>query len=192
MSSENYNVAGNSMNTNGNRKTSAAGKSLIKKWEGLGTAYKSKGVIEAYKCPAGVPTIGWGHTRTVDHSDIGNRSISLEQAESLLEGDLDRFEKYVHNLNPDLNQNQFDALVAAAFNLGSFGAGLTRNIQTGAFNLVPKKLRQYIHPVAGGKPCGGKCGNKKCRANYLQGLINRRAEEAKLFAKKDGTKSNAK
>ena len=48
------------------------GKEIIKKWEGLR--------LEAYLCPAGVPTIGWGHTKGVKLGD----KITLEQAEDFL------------------------------------------------------------------------------------------------------------
>lgn len=162
-------------------KTSERGKSLIKKWEGLGPKWAKHKRIVAYRCPAGKPTIGYGHTRTVQWSDVGVRQITLEQAESLLEADLVRFEKYVSSLNLKLNQNQFDALVSAAFNLGSFGAGLTSLIRNGTFKSVPAKLKQYCHATPGSQACKGRCGVKTCRHRVEPGLITRRAEEAKLF-----------
>lgn len=78
----------------------------IKEFEGLR--------LTAYKCPAGVYTIGFGHTKGVR----AGQTISLAQAESLLRGDILPCEQYVRGLGLKLTQGQFDALVDFAFNLG--------------------------------------------------------------------------
>lgn len=70
--------------------------------------------LTAYKCPAGVWTIGYGHTKGVR----AGQTISLAQAESLLRGDILPCEQYVRGLGLTLTQGQFDALVDFAFNLG--------------------------------------------------------------------------
>ena len=88
-------------------KTSNQGKNLIKEAEGLR--------LEAYRCPAGVPTIGWGQTKGVK---MGQR-ITLAMAEDLLVEDLGPIERLLNGLKINFRQEQFDALVSWIFNLGS-------------------------------------------------------------------------
>jgi GH24 family phage-related lysozyme (muramidase) len=85
---------------------SKVGIELIKKFEGC--------VLFGYKDPVGIPTIGYGHTGGVV---VGQR-ISQARADELLKQDLKRFEKAVNDLGLKLNQNQFDALVSFAYNVG--------------------------------------------------------------------------
>ena len=87
-------------------KTSEKGIELIKRFEGCR--------LTAYKCPAGVLTIGYGHTYGVKPL----MKITQQQADTLLKGDLMIFEAGINVLNLNINQNQFDALVSFAFNLG--------------------------------------------------------------------------
>ena len=84
-------------------------KEIIKQSEGLR--------LEAYLCPAGVLTIGYGHTG----SDVKEGSrVSREEAENLLTRDLERFEKDILKMvKVGLTQNQFDALVSFTYNVGS-------------------------------------------------------------------------
>ena len=89
-------------------KTSEAGINLIKKFEGLKHS--------AYKCPAGVWTVGYGSTGP--HVKPG-MLITSKEAEALLVKDLERFEDAVnYNATWPLTQNQFDACVCLAFNIG--------------------------------------------------------------------------
>ena len=86
---------------------SPKGLELIKMFEGC--------KLQAYKCSAGVPTIGYGHTEGVY---IG-LTIDQQHAEDLLKSDLVRFEAIVRKLlKVTVTQNQFDALVSLAFNCG--------------------------------------------------------------------------
>ncbi|MBP7662274.1 MAG: lysozyme [Shewanella sp.] len=80
---------------------------LIKEFEG----FKSK----AYRCPAGVITIGIGHTSGVKITD----TVTFLQAEEMLRDDLIWAERAVNNIKSSLNQNQFDALVSLVFNIGA-------------------------------------------------------------------------
>ena len=75
--------------------------------------------LTAYKCPAGVWTIGVGHTKGVKQG----QPITDAQAMSLLKGDLLPCENYVNNLGVCKTQGQFDALVDFSFNLGSSALG---------------------------------------------------------------------
>ena len=76
--------------------------------------------LSSYKCPAGVLTIGYGHTG----KDVKeNQIINIAQAKTLLLKDLEKCEKAVMRLQTEhayfFNQNQFDALVSFCFNLGT-------------------------------------------------------------------------
>ena len=75
--------------------------------------------LTAYKCPAGVWTIGVGHTKGVKQG----QTITEAQAMSLLKGDLLPCENYVNNLGVCKTQAEFDAIVDFAFNLGTAALG---------------------------------------------------------------------
>ena len=121
--------------------------------------------LTAYKCPAGVWTIGVGHTKGVKQG----QTISEAQAISLLKGDLLPCENYVNNLGVCRTQGQFDALVDFAFNLGTAALGrstLLKYIRQG-------KAEQYIRgEFAKWVKSGGKT---------LAGLVKRRAWEADRY-----------
>lgn len=134
-------------------KTSQSGISLIKQFEGCR--------LQAYKCPAGVWTIGYGHTKNVTPT----QQITQEQAEQMLVDDLVKYEKLVWKYENKYHwtQKQFDALVSFAYNIGSIdqltGNG-TRSIETIAAKIL-------LYNKAGGK--------------VLPGLIKRRQAEHDLF-----------
>ena len=121
--------------------------------------------LTAYKCPAGVWTIGVGHTRGVKQG----QKITEAQAISLLKGDLLPCENYVNNLGVCKTQGQFDALVDFCFNLGTGALGrstLLKFIRQG-------KAEQYIRgEFAKWVKSGGKT---------LAGLVKRRAWEADRY-----------
>lgn len=141
-----------------NRRIGQAGLALIKQYEGCRLA--------AYRCAAGVWTIGYGHTAGV-HSGM---TITQAQADAYLQQDIAKFEGYVNNpayvpITANLNQNQFDALVSFAFNLG---AGNLRKLCKGRTAAqIAQAMTQY------------------CKANgkVLAGLRRRRAAEQALFNK---------
>lgn len=84
------------------------GMALLRHFEGLRT--------EAYRCPAGVWTIGYGHTGGVKPG----QTITPEEAENLLREDVERFAKGVRKAieGTPLNAYRFAALVCFAFNVG--------------------------------------------------------------------------
>lgn len=88
-------------------KTSAIGRRLIKTFEG----YSS----EAYICPAGRWTIGYGHTRGVKEGDTCTKA----EADIFLQEDLRDAERTVEATGLSLSQLQFDALVSLIYNIGS-------------------------------------------------------------------------
>ena len=90
-------------------RTSPAGIDAIKGFE--------RCVLKAYRCKAGKLTIGWGHTGADVTEGL---TWSLEQAETALRRDLERFEKAVGEaIKRPLSQGQFDALVSLSFNIGT-------------------------------------------------------------------------
>jgi len=93
-------------------KTSEIGKDLIKKFEGVR--------LKAYKCSAGVPTIGFGNTFYEDGEKVQmNDTITLERARDLFDMLLPRYEKIVlKKINVQMKQNEFDALVSHTYNTG--------------------------------------------------------------------------
>ena len=139
-------------------KTSAEGIALIKKFEGL--------ELDSYQCSANVWTLGYAHTQGVAEGD----SCSEEEAEIILVHDLKEFETYVNALvDVELDQNQFDALVAWTFNLGPTNlrtSTLLKKLNAGEYNDVPSEIKRWNR--AGGQ--------------VLDGLIRRREAEALLFA----------
>ena len=89
--------------------TSSKGLDLIKSFEGC--------ELKAYVCPAGVLTIGYGHTGADVHPGM---EISTAEAEELLRTDLIRFERAVDNhATVPIKQCQFDALVSFTYNCGA-------------------------------------------------------------------------
>lgn len=87
-------------------KSSEKAYSLIRQFEGL--------LLSAYKCPAGVWTIGYGHTSGV----VPGMVIMKEQADEFLMRDIETTENIVRVECPGLRQCQFDALVSFVFNVG--------------------------------------------------------------------------
>ena len=85
---------------------SKAGIDFIKSFEGLR--------LEAYKCPAGVWTIGYGRTKNVKP----NMEIDQARADDFLVEDIAPIERLLNNLRINFRQEQFDALVSWIFNLG--------------------------------------------------------------------------
>ncbi len=140
---------------------SQEGLSLIKKFEGC--------ELEAYKCAAGVLTIGYGSTKDVKQGD----TLTQEEADALLLHEMNEYEGYVKDsVTVDLDQNQFDALVSWVFNLGPSNlkaSTMLKVLNNKEFEEVPSQIKRWNK--AGGK--------------VLQGLIRRREAEALLFEGKE-------
>jgi lysozyme len=138
-------------------KIGTKGLALIKRFEGLR--------LKAYLCPAKVWTIGYGSTGA--HVKPG-MEITEVQAEKLLLDDLDRFEKAVSDAAPNATQDQFDAMVSLAFNIGIAG------FQKSSVLRLHKAGRQSA--AADSFALWNKGGGK-----VLAGLVRRRADEAHLY-----------
>lgn len=131
--------------------------SLIKKHEGLRTS--------AYKCPAGVWTVGYGHTRSVKAGDV----ITEKEADNLLIQDLAAAAADVSRLvKVPLTQGQFDALCSFVFNLGAgslMKSSLLKYVNAGDFKKAADEFEKWVY--SGGR--------------ILKGLVNRRKDERQLF-----------
>lgn len=142
-------------------KISQKGIDLIKKFEGC--------KLQAYLCPAGVWTIGWGNT---SHAKAG-MSITQQQAETFLKDDIKPIETLLNGMGINYTQNQFDALVSWIFNLGQGNfksSTMYKYIVARKTDLeITDQMIKWVN--AGGKP--------------LLGLKKRRAEEANMFLGKD-------
>ena len=146
---------------------SKIGIELIKSFEGC--------YLKAYKCPAGVWTIGWGTTEPINgvkpHEGM---SITQQQADDLLVKNLKSYEnsvnKYVTYTN--LNQNQFDALVSFTYNCGAGAlqkSDLLKKLNKGDIQGAADELLRW----------------NKANGKVLNGLTRRREAERKLFLKED-------
>ena len=141
------------------RQINANGLALIKQFEGLR--------LKAYKCPAGVWTVGYGSTGAHVKPDT---VITADEAERLLLDDLVRFEQGVALQCPVATDNQFAALVAFAFNVG-------------LESLKTSTLRR-MHNEGNYAGAAGQFGRwNKGGGKVLPGLIKRRAAESALYSK---------
>lgn len=149
------------------RSVNQATVNLVKSFEGL--------YLNAYKCPAGVWTIGYGHTglKHQDGTVFPGRKITEAEANELLAYDLGVFAPGVEALllarpREEINDNMFGALVSFAFNCG-LGA-LKRSTLLQRVN-----SRDY-----GNAPVAFLAWNK-AGGKVLRGLTRRRQSEANLF-----------
>lgn len=142
---------------------SERGIKLIQKWEGL--------YLKAYRDSVGIWTIGWG---SITNPALGinvfpGLVITREEAEAFMKRELEEKCANVARLvKVPLSQNQFDALVSFAYNVG-WGAlqksTLLKLLNRGDYTAVPNQLRRYSY--AGGK--------------QLRGLLNRRLDEIRMW-----------
>lgn len=137
--------------------TSVGRTELIRAFEGL--------ELKAYKCPAGVLTIGYGHTKTVTAGMV----ITEEEAEALLREDLLWVEETINNkVTVPLTQSQYDALASFIYNVGSGAftkSTLLRKLNTGDYVGASAEFKRW----------------NKADGRVLKGLVRRRKAEQELF-----------
>lgn len=133
---------------------------LIKNFEGVR--------LKAYKCPAGVWTIGYGHTKGV----TAGMEISSQKAEEFLKEDVRPIEALLNKLGINFCQNQFDALVSWIFNLGS---GNFASSTLKKYILADKQDEEITDQLVKWHFAG---------KTPLLGLKRRRVDEANLFLDK--------
>jgi len=143
---------------------STAGINLICSFEGLR--------LNAYDDGVGVWTIGFGTTIYPNGIKVKKGDTCTEaQAKAYMAHDLKKFESAVNSaVTVPINQNQFDALVSLAYNIGTSGFKNS--------TLVKKLNAGDIRGAAAQFDVWNKGGGK-----VMQGLVNRRAVERKLFEK---------
>lgn len=140
-------------------KISDNGIKKLMEWEGT--------ILHIYKDAAGLPTIGVGHL--IQPGEDFSRGLTRVGAMELLQSDLVRFEEAVNKyVTVPLTQNQFDALVSFAFNVGvgAFkNSTLLCKLNLGFYEAIPAQLLRWT-----------KTGGKRC-----DGLITRRNNEIALW-----------
>ncbi len=148
-------------------KQTAPGKAMVISDKGVDLIAGYEGCrLEAYVCPAGAWTIGYGHTEGVKK---GDRLASEGEAKKLLKKDLEKYGGYVNDfmekgtISFPLNQNQFDALTSFCYNCGK--GNLQRLVSGRDADTVAQKMLQY----------------NKANKKELPGLKRRREEESALF-----------
>jgi lysozyme len=141
------------------RQISEDGLALVKRFEGL--------QLRAYKCPADVWTIGYGHTAGA----VQGLVIDDAEAHRLLRIDMAHAEAAIDDMiRVALTDDQFAALVSWTFNVGAGAARrstLRRKLNAGDYDAVPGELAKW-------RKGGGK---------VLNGLVRRRAAEAELWSR---------
>ena len=144
-----------------------AGANLIKHYE---SCMQKKGEhYHAYHCPAGVLTIGWGHTHHHGRKfDASSRWTRRECDEAFLE-DMETFERDVRKLvRVPLEAHQFDALVSFTYNCGSGALAkstLLKKVNARDFEGAAKEFHKW----------------NKANGKVLKGLTRRRASESLMF-----------
>jgi GH24 family phage-related lysozyme (muramidase) len=143
------------------RHVSKQGLDLICRFEGFSPVI--------YICPAGYPTIGYGHLITEVNKEQFLDGVDEDEALELLRKDVALAERAVLRLiTVPLTQGQFDALVSFTFNLGAGAlqrSTLRRKVNREEHHDVPAELMKWVW--AGGRK--------------LKGLVKRRAAEAAFY-----------
>jgi len=146
----------------------AAGEQLIKSRESLR--------LTAYLCPAGVPTIGWGHIKGVTQAMVDAKyTIREVQAQVFFENDIAEAEAAVHTgceITP--TENEKAAMVSLAFNIGT--AAFETSSVLAAHNRGDSVSAARAFALWNKATVNGK-------KVVLAGLVARRAEEAALYLK---------
>lgn len=134
------------------------GLALTKSFEGL--------ELNAYQDSVGVWTIGYGHTGPEVHEGL---TWTQEQADDAVQSDTHDAARFVNGrVMYAISQNQFDALVDFAFNLGLGALGgstLLKKVNSGDLAGAAQEFPLWDH--AGGK--------------VVEGLLRRRQAEQALF-----------
>jgi len=146
---------------------------LVKQFEGC--------KLKPYKCPAGVPTIGWGSTRYPNGVRVSMKDPAITQAKAdeMLLWDLHAFEADVTMLTKSvvLTQNKFDALVDFAYNCGSDIDIDTTPEGLGDSTLLKKVLANPNDPTIAAEFAKWNKGG----GVVLPGLVKRRKADSDLY-----------
>lgn len=147
---------------------------LVQKWEGF--------YANAYLCPAGVWTVGYGTTVWPNGQRVKKGdTITREEASKLLEKQVNEHASTIaHYVKVPLIQNQYDALASFQYNLGRHilkNSYLLKYLNAQQWDKAANSMMQYC-----------KARNPKTsKLEVLRGLQNRRKEEVALFLKPAAT-----
>lgn len=152
---------------NENLHLSQAGAKLIQHFEGC---LEKKGEhYHAYKCPAGVLTIGWGHTNHHGQKFDASSRWTMDDCNEAFMEDMEGFERAVHKaVTVPLEQWQFDALVSFTYNCGEGNlkkSTLLKKVNAKDFDGAADEFHKW----------------NKANGKTLKGLTRRRAAESLLF-----------
>ena len=145
-------------------KLSDKGYDLIKEFEGFSN--------RPYKCSANIPTIGYGNTFYPDGKRVSmlDKQITKEYADEIFKNVVDNFAFKVSKLiKSKVTQNQFNALVSFAYNVGI--GNLEKSTLLKLVNLNPNDAmisKQFLRW-------------NKAKGKELKGLTNRRIKESALY-----------
>ena len=143
------------------RELSQAGFDLIKQFEGCR--------LKAYRCPAGIWTIGYGWTKAVGHRVIHpGMTITQDQAEALLAEGVKPYCAAVEQACPTATDDQFAAMVSLAYNIGVGAFAKSSVARHHAAGNYPRAADSFLLWTKG----GGKT---------LPGLVRRRRAERALY-----------
>ena len=153
---------------------------LLKKFEGC--------KLRAYRCPANILTIGYGHTSAAGEPLVKeDMVITQDQAEQILKHDLVKYEKGVSDLvKVPLTQHQFDVLVDFAYNAGLGNlktSTLLKRVNASDFDAVPTELMKWTK--GGGKELPGLVRRRRAEAEWWRDLANKPIVEEEQRADPD-------
>ena len=143
---------------------------LVKSFEGL--------FLNAYICPAGVKTIGYGSIMWPDGTKIQmGQKVTPEAAEKLLMWELDKkgvvINAWLDNSKTTLTQNQFDAILSFAYNLGLGNLNSSTLLKKLKINPNDQSIRDEFMKWTKARVDG--------KLTELKGLVRRRKAEADLY-----------
>jgi len=148
-------------------RTSEKGLELIKQFEGF------KDYV--YMCPAGLPTIGYGHvidSKSVALTKAAPR-ITREKAEQLLKNDVKEAENAINSsVKVNISQGQFDALVSLIYNWGAYNFKISlglRKLNTGDYGGAADEFFSKVRGVV------------NIDSKFSNGLYRRRQAELELW-----------
>ena len=147
---------------------SDAGAHLIQHFEGC-LEKQNDGKYRAYKCPAGVLTIGWGHTNHHGKKFDAATRWTMEDCHTAFLEDMEGFERAVRKLvKVPLAQYQFDSLVSFTYNCGEGNLAkstLLKKVNASDFKGAAAEFKKW----------------NKANGKVLPGLTRRRDSESLLF-----------
>jgi lysozyme len=140
---------------------------LIKKYEGL--------YLNAYLCPASIPTIGYGTIRYPDGKGVKlGEKVTMKRAEELLIWEVEKIATQIPALK--INQNQYDSLVSFTYNLGIGNLSKSTLLKKIKANPDDPTIKDEFLKWTKARVNG--------QLTTLKGLVRRRTEEYELYAKK--------